>query len=80
VLEGSIFSGLELGGLDKDAFLKSSKKKPKAKDAEDRILYSKKTGAMFFDEDGKGGEKAVKFAVLDDSPNKVSHKDFLIEI
>lgn len=78
-LEASIFPGLELGALDRDAFLKTNKKKPKAKDAEDRILYSKKTGALFYDEDGKGGAKAVKFAVIDDSPNKLTHKDFLIE-
>jgi Ca2+-binding RTX toxin-like protein len=80
VLDVDIFAGLDLGRLDRDAFLKTNKKKPKAKDAEDRILYSKKTGAIFFDEDGKGGAKAVKFAILDDDPNKLSHKDFLIEI
>lgn len=80
VLEAGIFSALNLDGLDKDAFLKTNKKKPKAKDGEDRILYSKKTGALFYDEDGKGGAKAVKFAVIDDSPSKLSHKDFLIEV
>jgi hypothetical protein len=80
VLEAGIFSGLELGALDKDAFRKIDKKNPKVKDADDRILYAKKTGALFYDEDGKGGAKAVKFAVIEDGPDKVSHKDFLIEI
>jgi hypothetical protein len=39
-----------------------------------------RTGPLFYDEGGKGGDKAVKFAVLDGSPDKLAAKDILIEI
>lgn len=76
VLDADIFAGLEIGKLGKEAFVKN--KKGKAKDADDRILYAKKSGALFYDEDGKGGVKAVKFAVLDDGPSQLSQTDFLV--
>lgn len=37
----------------------------KAHDASDRILYETDTGKLLYDADGKGGAKAVLFAVLD---------------
>lgn len=37
----------------------------KAHDASDRILYETDTGKLSYDSDGKGGAKAVVFAVLD---------------
>ena len=36
----------------------------RAKDAEDRILYDKKKGALLYDSDGTGPSKAIKFAQL----------------
>ena len=35
-----------------------------AKDSSDRIGYDKKTGAVFYDSDGKGGHAAVQIATL----------------
>ena len=67
-LEKEDFSGLAKGKLAKDAFV-SGDNLTKAKDAEDRIVYNETTGALYFDKDGKGGAKAVKFAVLDGAPD-----------
>jgi serralysin len=47
------------------------------KDKDDRILYYKQGGALFYDPDGSGSAKAVQFASL--SKNlKISHKDFFV--
>lgn len=76
LLDLAIFTELDAGKLKKGAFYKA--KKGKAKDGNDRIGYDKKSGALYYDADGRGGEKAVKFAVLDDGPGKLAAKDFLI--
>ena len=67
-LEREDFVGLDKGKLDKDAFV-SGDHVSKAKDAQDRIVYNETTGALYFDKDGKGGAKAIKFAVLDGAPH-----------
>jgi Ca2+-binding RTX toxin-like protein len=67
-LEREDFVGLDKGKLDKDAFL-SGDDVTKAKDAQDRIVYNETTGALYFDKDGKGGAKAIQFAVLDGAPD-----------
>ncbi len=46
--------------LKKDAFFAGSK----AHDASDRIVYDKKTGALFYDDDGSGKHAAVQIAQL----------------
>ncbi len=48
-------------------------------DEEDRILYNKKSGVASWDKDGSGKAKAVEFAILDTSPDKLSAKDFLVD-
>ncbi len=48
------------GWLAGSAFTTGSK----AKDASDRVIYSKQTGALLYDADGTGGASAVKFAQL----------------
>lgn len=46
-------------------------------DADDRILFNKATGEVFYDADGRGSQKAVLFAVLD-RPVNLTHHDFLV--
>lgn len=65
--------------LDRDFFF-SGKHATKAHDADDHIIYNTKTGALYFDKDGKGGTKAIEFAILDGSPDNVSAKDFFVTI
>ncbi len=73
-LENSIFRALgrKTGMLKKAAFWAGAK----AHDASDRIVYDKKIGALYYDEDGSGRKAAVKFATI----NKVglNEKDFFI--
>jgi Ca2+-binding RTX toxin-like protein len=49
----------------------------KAHDKDDRIIYDKKTGSLYYDQDGKGGATQIKFATI---ANKVTlaHDDFVI--
>lgn len=68
-----IFSGPDHGPLSPDAFHKSKA----ASDAEDRVLYDRKTGAVRIDMDGIGGDHAVKLCILADKP-KIDHDDFVI--
>ena len=49
----------------------------KAHDGNDRIIYDKGTGKLFFDEDGSGGHAAVHFATLSNKPT-LAHGDFMI--
>ena len=51
----------------------------KAHDADDRIIYDKKTGKLFLDDDGNkaGGHAAVHFATLANKP-VLDHGDFII--
>ncbi|WP_457091228.1 calcium-binding protein [Microvirga sp. P5_D2] len=73
-LSRGIFSKIGMGALKKSAFHVGTK----AKDAHDRIIYNKKTGAVSYDADGSGKKyAAVKFAQLE---NKVllSASDFWV--
>lgn len=62
-LRASAFS-LPVGPLAKAAFFAGAA----AHDANDRIIYNKATGALYYDADGQGGVAPVKFAVLDGHP------------
>ena len=46
-----------------------------ADDRNDHIIYNKKSGALFYDPDGTGGQKAAKIAVLEGGP-KLKAADF----
>jgi Ca2+-binding RTX toxin-like protein len=60
-LKKAIFTELSrTGKLAADAFHLGSK----AADAEDRIIYHKSTGALFYDPDGTGAQAQVQIAVL----------------
>ena len=48
----------------------------KAKDGNDHVIYNSKTGALYFDDDGKGGDAKVKIAVLDHHPTLTHHDIF----
>ena len=62
-----------IGVLDADAFVIGSA----AADAEDRIIYDSTTGALYYDDDGTGGDAAVQFATLT-SGLALTNNDFLI--
>ena len=60
-LDAGRFTELDPGPLAKSAFAIGRK----AKDAEDRIIYDKESGNLFYDSDGNGSARKVKFAELD---------------
>jgi Ca2+-binding RTX toxin-like protein len=61
VLENAIFKKLaKTGALSKSFFVIGSK----AKDKNDYLIYNKGTGDLFYDPDGSGASKAIKFAHL----------------
>lgn len=69
-----IFTGLAGGKLASSAFYIGSK----AKDAADRIIYNKSTGALSYDADGSGTAfSAIKFATLDKNL-KMAASDFIL--
>ncbi|QRM31249.1 hypothetical protein [Microvirga sp. VF16] len=78
-LENKYFTKVGSGSASKpkkfksDMFVKSSK----AQDAEDRIVYDKKSGALYYDKDGTGSASQVKIATL--SKNlKLTYSDFFV--
>jgi Ca2+-binding RTX toxin-like protein len=49
-----------------------------AADADDRIIYDRLSGSLWYDADGTGGVAAVKFAILTSSPADLDWTDFQI--
>ena len=49
----------------------------KAHDKDDRVIYDKKTGSLYYDADGTGKSKAVKFATVKKG-TFIDHHDFLV--
>ncbi|MBB3019963.1 Ca2+-binding RTX toxin-like protein [Microvirga lupini] len=73
-LDRDIFTALSGGKLASSAFYIGSK----AKDAGDRIIYNKSTGALSYDADGTGtAAAAIKFATLDKNL-KLTASDFIL--
>lgn len=72
-LDDDIFSTIATGTLSPSAFHQGSS----ASDADDRIIYDKASGALYYDPDGIGGLSQVQFAKLDGSP-KLKASDFTI--
>jgi Ca2+-binding RTX toxin-like protein len=50
----------------------------KAHDADDRIIYNKKNGGLYYDPDGNGAKKAVLFATLTNKLKIDYHEFFVI--
>mgnify|MGYP000297089378 CR=1 FL=1 len=73
VLDHVLFARLTAGDLGADAFATGSR----AEDGSDRIIYNSRTGALSYDADGVGGDKAIQFAELD-AGLKLSESDFHI--
>jgi len=75
VLDLLVFTKAGAAGktIKKGAFWTGSK----AHDKDDRIIYDKKTGALYYDPDGTGKAAQVKFATLDKNL-KIDQWDFLV--
>ncbi|MCB2073004.1 MAG: hypothetical protein H6917_16930 [Novosphingobium sp.] len=61
-LDPTIFDGVENRGSFERRALRSGEE---ARDDTDRIIYNKKTGELFYDPDGRGGEDGVLFALVE---------------
>ena len=72
-LDDAVFTSLGTGKLTKNAFVKGSA----AKDANDRVGYDPKSGNVWYDADGAGGDNGVTFVKLDKKLD-VDADDFLI--
>lgn len=72
-LSRKVFSKIAKGTLSSKAFVVGDH----FKDKDDRILYLKSAGALFYDPDGSGSAKAIQFANVS-KKLPISHKDFLI--
>lgn len=64
-LDDAIFTALERGALDADAFRIVDTQRPSGLDADDRIVVSSWNGIVFYDADGSGAREAVAVADLD---------------
>jgi Ca2+-binding RTX toxin-like protein len=73
-LIGAAFKAGRKGVLKRDAFTVGDR----AKDAQERFIYDKKTGDLFYDRDGTGAAKPILVAELD-RRLKLKHSDFLLE-
>ena len=70
-LDDGYFSELTPGSLSSSEFRKGTA----ALDSDDHIIYDKKTGSLYYDNDGVGGDGQIKFAQLD-SKTKLKASDF----
>ncbi|MBB3018326.1 Ca2+-binding RTX toxin-like protein [Microvirga lupini] len=79
-LDNKVFTKLGSGSLstpkkfNSDMFVEGTK----AKDKEDRIVYDKKTGTLYYDADGTGKSAQVKFATLSNKEKLYYHDFFVI--
>ncbi len=73
-LENAVFTKLGVAGaLNAAAFWTGTA----AHDANDRIIYNKATGALYYDADGNGAGAAVQFATLTTKP-ALAANDFVV--
>lgn len=74
-LDSSVFSGLDIGGLDAFEFLSNDTGLAEA--AEQRIIYDNATGNVYFDSDGSGAAEGVLFATLS-AGLTINETDFIL--
>lgn len=74
-LDDKIFAGIGSALSTAEFYARDGAKK--AHDSSDRIVYDSKTGNLYFDADGKGGDAAIVFATLANKP-VLDHGDFAI--
>ncbi len=72
-LDNAVFTALADGALAASAFRVGSV----ALDADDRLVYNRTTGALFYDADGSGAGAARQFATLS-TGLALTHADFVI--
>ncbi len=73
-LSRKIFKKIGKPGELKEAAFYAGKK---AHDKDDRIIYDKKTGSLYYDKDGIGGAAQIKFATLANKV-KIAYDDVVI--
>jgi len=73
MLSRAIFTKIAKGTLSSKAFVVGDR----VKDKDDRIIYHKSAGALFYDPDGTGSAKAVQFATIGKNL-AITHNDFVI--
>jgi Ca2+-binding RTX toxin-like protein len=77
-LDNAIFKKLGSGSTSKPKLLSSKFfSLDKAKDANDCLIYNKKTGVLSYDADGSGSKVAVEFAQVKKGL-ALTHKDFFV--
>jgi Ca2+-binding RTX toxin-like protein len=78
-LENAVFKKVGNGSMASPNKLKHAAfwRGSEAHDANDRIIYDKATGALYYDRDGTGAAAQIKFAQLSKGL-KVSHHDFFV--
>ncbi|WP_201860997.1 cadherin domain-containing protein [Microvirga soli] len=78
-LDNKVFTKLGSGTFSKPKKFKSDMfvQNSKAKDAEDRIVYDKKTGKLYYDEDGTGSKAQIQIATLTNK-SKLTYQDFFV--
>ncbi|MFC1457602.1 calcium-binding protein [Microvirga arabica] len=78
-LDNKYFTKLGSGTASKPKKFKSDMfvEGKKAQDREDRIVYDKKTGALYYDQDGTGSKAQVKIATITNK-TKLYYHDFYV--
>jgi serralysin len=74
-LAKSVFKAIgKAGVLSKGAYFAGTA----AHDRDDRIVYDKHSGALYYDSDGNGGHEAIQIASLSPNLKTMSYKDFFV--
>lgn len=75
-LDRDVFGKLKVGKLKAKFFDAGNKK---ADDPDDYLVYHRKSGGLYYDADGSRSKHGpILFAILDNKPKDLSHKDFVI--